>query len=273
MVENTLAERRNAYRHACYIEPSETIKLGAERVLMRVRQWSEFRSVVDFGCSVGIWLDVARRLGATKTLGIEGHWISRADLVNQQIDLLTIDLESRVVLNEMYDLAISLEVAEHLSVARAQSFVEDICKSSKFVLFAAAVPFQDGDLHVNEQFASYWARLFRQHGYRYIDAIRPTIWDDDNIPFWYRQNIILYVHESEYTRISAAVATASEETQEGCLDLVHPCLYLKKAEESNDLRQNAGRRKDPGLRKSLRIAARIPLTAWRTIARKIGGQA
>ena len=263
-----VADRSQTYRRACYIEPSDAIGRAADRVLTDIRRWFEFKSVVDFGCSVGVWLDVARRLGATKTLGIDGPWISRLDLVNQQIDLLNIDLESRVSLDDTFDMAISLEVAEHLSAARARSFVEDVCKSSTVVLFGAAIPFQGGNLHVNEQFASYWAWFFKEHGYDYIDAIRPTIWTDADLPFWYRQNTILYVHESQYEKISEAVATAREPNGHGYLDLVHPFLYLQKMGQSHDPGQAAGRGGDPGLRQSLRIAAKIPLTAWRVLTHK-----
>jgi hypothetical protein len=268
MLKSEVAERSRIYRRPCHLEPGETIKLAAEKVLTGVRSWFEFKSVVDFGCSVGVWLDVARRLGATKTLGIDGPWISQSDLVNQQIDLLSVDLESRVLLDETFDMAISLEVAEHLSAVRARSFVEDICKAATVVLFGAAIPLQGGNLHVNEQFPSYWARLFSERSYRYIDVIRPTIWADDTLPFWYRQNIILYAHESKYQKLSAAAATVRVATNEGCLDLVHPFLYLQKADPSDDPGQKARRSKDSGVRKSLRLATKIPLAAWHAVTRR-----
>lgn len=262
MLSNAVDERPDTYRQARYLEMK---RLAAAKILANIRRWVPFKSMVDFGCSTGVWLDVARNLGATKTLGIDGPWISKLDLVNPEIDLLNFDLESRVFLGDTFDLAISLEVAEHLSAHRARSFVEDICKSSKVVLFGAAIPFQGGRLHANEQFASYWAKIFKECGYRYIDAIRPRIWDDDNLPFWYRQNTILYVHGSEYHRISSVISVDHEETKGQYLDFIHPLLYLEKARR---YRKAAGS-DDPSLRKSLRIAARIPLKAWRAVFRGI----
>jgi hypothetical protein len=52
---------------------------------------------------------------------------------------------------ERFDLAASLEVAEHLSSARADGFVEHLTRLSDRVLFSAEVPGQGGYGHRNEQ--------------------------------------------------------------------------------------------------------------------------
>ena len=59
-----------------------------------------------------------------------------------------------------FDLAISLEVAEHLAPQRSESLVRDLCALADVVLFAAAVPFQGGAGHVNERWQSWWAQRF-----------------------------------------------------------------------------------------------------------------
>ena len=60
--------------------------------------------------------------------------------------------------------SISLEVAEHLSPGRAESFISDLCQAAPVVLFGAAIPGQGGVGHLNEQWQSYWANLFEACG-------------------------------------------------------------------------------------------------------------
>ena len=100
-------------------------------------------------------------------------------------------------LNDAFDLAISMEVAEHLPERCAEPFVESLTRLADVVLFSAAVPFQGGIGHVNEQWGSYWVALFRNRGYTAVDIIRKRIWNDDQIPYWYRQNTLLFVKDGK----------------------------------------------------------------------------
>ena len=91
-----------------------------------------------------------------------------------------------------YDLAISIEVAEHIEPGNAEEFVRLLTGLSDTVLFSAAIPGQGGTGHVNEQWPEYWAALFRASGYGAMDCLRTKIWDDAQIPFWYRQNCLIF---------------------------------------------------------------------------------
>ena len=57
------------------------------------------------------------------------------------------------------------------------------------------MPYQGGTGHVNEQWPNYWIEQFAQRGYIAVDYIRKRIWDDEAIPWWYRQNILLFVNK------------------------------------------------------------------------------
>ncbi|GHA24508.1 hypothetical protein GCM10007989_20220 [Devosia pacifica] len=124
------------------------------------------------------------------------------------------------------DLAISLEVAEHLPASRAKGFVSDLTGIAPAILFSAAVPGQGGVNHINERWQSYWAELFAAHGYRPYDLIRPEIWGDHAIPFWYRQNVLLYLSDAHHAADpSRAVRDLAR------LDLVHPELMSRANRE------------------------------------------
>ena len=152
---------------------------------------------VDFGCGVGIWLAAAKRLGVEHCLGLEGPWVKTQPLAAADLEIRDTDLEQTVSLQERYDLAISLEVAEHLAPERADSFVADLCRASNVVLFSAAIPGQDGDGHQNEQWPSYWAERFIRLGYMPLDVIRPLVQLDQTIAVWYRTNVVLYARPEQ----------------------------------------------------------------------------
>jgi SAM-dependent methyltransferase len=154
----------------------------------------EIHSAVDIGCGVGTWLSVLKEKGVDRIQGIDGSWVDKTYLQIPKECFLEHDLSQKIELSEKFDLAISLEVAEHLPSSSASDFVDSLTKLSDFVLFSAAIPFQGGVGHINEQWPSYWIALFEKRGYTAVDLIRRRIWDDRHILMWYKQNILLFVH-------------------------------------------------------------------------------
>ncbi|MCY4262184.1 MAG: hypothetical protein OXC97_02545 [Candidatus Dadabacteria bacterium] len=149
------------------------------------------RSVIDVGCGLGTWLASLIELENRQIdiLGIDGPWIDPDLLVIPEDSFLAADLSLEIPrIERRYDLAISLEVAEHLLPEKSKEFISFLVGLSDFVLFSAAIPFQGGTNHFNEQWQSYWADLFEQEGYVPVDFIRPALWKDEKISFHYRQN-------------------------------------------------------------------------------------
>lgn len=184
------------------------------------------KKVADFGCGSGAWLAAAGKLGAEMLHGFEGAWQEHGRMVDQSIVLTTVDFEQGFKPGQRYDLAISVEVAEHLSERQARPFVEMLCRSSDVVMFSAAVPHQLGDDHRNEQWPSYWSRLFSEQGYDCYDIFRGNLWNDDDVHYWYRQNLLLYVNRNapraglDFEKLRAL--------ERPILDVVHPRQYLSK---------------------------------------------
>jgi cyclopropane fatty-acyl-phospholipid synthase-like methyltransferase len=161
------------------------------------------KSLIDFGCGVGTWLATAKQLGAEHCVGLEGSWVKTQTLAQADLEIRETDLEQTVSLNERFDLAMSLEVAEHLRPQRSDSLVADLCKASDVVIFSAAIPGQDGDGHQNEQWPSCWAERFIRNGYMPLDIIRPIVQQDARVEVWYRTNVILYARPEQGLRILA----------------------------------------------------------------------
>jgi SAM-dependent methyltransferase len=168
---------------------------SAQHVVPLVSSLIHPSSVVDVGCGSGAWLDVFRKHGAGRILGLDGHNVNPAWLCIPEGCFRAVDLSRPFQLAESFDLAISLEVAEHLPKHSAAGFIQSLARLAPVILFSAAVPLQGGTHHVNEQWPAYWRDLFEKNGYRTLDLIRRDIWTRPEIQFWYRQNIFLFVAE------------------------------------------------------------------------------
>ena len=152
-------------------------------------------SVVDIGCGEGHWAKAFEDLGATVT-GVDGSYVN-----NPVVLFVSADLSESIPFNQLeesYDLAISLEVAEHLPERRASSFVDDLCSLSNNILFSAAVPGQPGTGHVNCQwFDKFWEPLFNKNGYSASGMLRFLLWQDDRVEWWYQQNLMFITKTPE----------------------------------------------------------------------------
>ncbi|MGB3338826.1 MAG: class I SAM-dependent methyltransferase [Devosia sp.] len=197
---------------------------AARRILGALPLALPRRSVADIGCGTGTWLAAAVQDGAQTAFGIEGDWVASAMLDHPDIVFAPQDLE-RPFTGPRVDLALSLEVAEHLSPGRATGFVADLVALAPAILFSAAIPGQGGVGHLNEQWQSWWAECFASHHYRAYDVIRPAIWTDEAIPAWYRQNAVLYLDRA----IAAALSLTP--TEPALLDRVHPAFWARANRE------------------------------------------
>lgn len=195
------------------------------------------RSVVDVGCGLGTWLAVFAGNGVSDVVGVDGKYVDTDRLEIPPERFVAHDLATPLSVGRRFDLAVSLEVAEHLPADRAAVFVASLTGLAPFVLFSAAIPFQGGTNHVNEQWPGYWADLFEARGFAPVDCIRREVWSDERVEWWYAQNTLLFVNE---TRLGMPLADGRslERTPVSQLALVHPRQYLWQVESA---RENAHR--------------------------------
>ncbi|MBF0249694.1 MAG: hypothetical protein HQL35_03580 [Alphaproteobacteria bacterium] len=153
------------------------------------------KSVVDFGCALGGWLMAWKNNGVETVQGIDGDYVDLNALLIERGEFLPADLSRPVKLPECYDVAQSVEVAEHLPRASARVLVEGLCTRAPVVLFSAAPPGQGGRGHVNEQPYEYWRDLFAEQGFSLYDWVRPQIRGDHGIQPWYRYNLLLFIRD------------------------------------------------------------------------------
>jgi SAM-dependent methyltransferase len=201
---------------------------SARVVVPAVQRFVPAERVVDVGCGVGAWLRVWQDLGASSILGIDGDYVTPDSLRIDCQHFISMDLtHPHPVPGVPFDLAQSLEVGEHLPAAAAAGFVDFLCSLAPVVLFSAAIPHQGGTSHLNEQWPEYWAELFDARGYSVVDAVRPQVWNNPEIAYYYAQNVLLFANREglekhpllEQARASCAL---------GPLAKVHPRKWEKQ---------------------------------------------
>lgn len=199
---------------------------SAEQIVPIVTSLIRPRSVVDVGCGTGAWLAVFAKHGVERYLGIDGAHVDRNILKIDASRFVAADLTAPVSIGgERFDLAVSLEVAEHLPDRFARTLVDSLVSLAPVVLFSAAIPLQGGANHVNEQWQTYWARLFGERHFVIVDAIRRRVWNNSKVASFYAQNMFLYVKE-DMLRHLPALQSEREDTRDWALDIVHPQHYL-----------------------------------------------
>jgi hypothetical protein len=195
----------------------DTIRNGVRRsaalvVPLLVEELAPEQSVIDVGCGEGHWGAAFR----AHDLAVHGIDQGVSDPV---IDVTDHDLELPLPDLGRFSLALCLEVAEHLRPARAESFIAELCGLADVIAFSAAIPGQGGHGHLNEQWPAYWVQHFAHNGYACSGALRWSIWNDDNVENWYRQNLLIAArHPKRFPRVFSTPLAFP-------WPVVHPVLY------------------------------------------------
>lgn len=219
----TQSDSAPPYDEGFYAEQAPGSERSARVVLPIVLALLEPASIMDVGCGIGTWLRVARDLGVASVRGYDGAYARASGLLIDESEFIAVDLnESLPRSDAQADLAICLEVAEHLPDQRGVELVAWLCQRADAVLFSAAIPGQLGTSHISLHPQSRWANLFAAHGYEVFDVVRPQVWDCRDVEVWYRQNVLLYVNRSRVDLCARARAVVV--ARKGVLDAVHPEL-------------------------------------------------
>ena len=193
------------------------------KILEALHKYYNFESVADFGCGKAGWLTVAKSMGVTK---VHGYDIPEIDISQREIgenEFTPIDLSKRHSFNQEFDLAISTEVAEHIPLSGVKNFIGNLVEAAPVVLFSAALPYQGGMGHVNENWIEYWHCFFQERDYHCFDCFRDKLWHDPSIPYYYRQNLLLYVNRGKLNHFIGQGMIESNNPK----SLIHPDMYIK----------------------------------------------
>ena len=184
--------------------------------------------VVDVGCGTGIWLRLFKECGVEEVLGIDGPYVPTDLLQIAPEEFQAADLTKPLRLERSFDMAVCLEVAEHLPPSDADNLVESLTRLAPVIVFSAAIPGQGGTDHLNEQWPDYWAALFRKKHFVPVDCLRDTLWFREDIEVYYAQNTLLFVKEQALASYKGLQEFVSRSLP---LSKVHPRAFTRKQEE------------------------------------------
>ena len=155
--------------------------------------WPEIRRVVDLGCGSGHYVAEFQRRGIA-AVGYERSPHVRRYASELGIDVRHFDLNAQPVI-EQSDLAMSIEVIEHLPPHLGERLVDLLCAAAPRVLLSAATPGQGGYGHINEQPHEHWQAKMRDRGYRFLPedtaSIRTHFGPDTRVP-WVKANVMAF---------------------------------------------------------------------------------
>jgi SAM-dependent methyltransferase len=212
------------YTKAFYANRKQLSYQSALIVLSDLFQFLPHNSIVDVGCGTGTWLKAALELGAHEVVGIDGDAVP-LDLLDVEKPCVTlIDLNNKIRIEKKFDMAICLEVAEHLLPSRGPELIRDLTELSDVVLFGAAIPYQIGTGHINCRWQSFWAGLFEGEGFVRTSYIQQKYWLDRRINVVYRQNASIYIDKKSVGNFFDGVLGNYFKNND-LINVVHPELY------------------------------------------------
>ena len=175
-------------------------KRSAEAIAADIVQEFHPATVCDVGCGTGALLEALRNRG----VGTEGIEYSESavklclarGLLVRKFDLTKDPIPAGL----SADVAISMEVAEHLPAWFADRYVHFLCKIARVVVFTAATPGQGGTDHVNEQPHEYWVEKFAALGFAFQAALSEqwrVRWKENGVAWFYCPNLMVFVRSDE----------------------------------------------------------------------------
>lgn len=228
------AEKVPRYSQLFYRKVGTSAERSAREIVPLAVRLLEPRTVVDVGCGLGDWLAVFKEFGVHEVLGIDGDWVPRDSLRIDSACFLAHSLAEPLSIPQQFDLVVCLEVAEHLPAKAAAGFIQTLTRLGPAVMFSAAVPYQSGTGHVNEQWPEYWADLFAECRYLPLDYFRPLIWRNSKVSSWYCQNLLLFVQDT-LIETNPRLKAAHLNTRVSMLSVVHPRLFVYSATSARRL--------------------------------------
>lgn len=221
----------NTYDESFYETLNISSEISSEVYIDYLFKFIKPSSVIDLGCGYAAWLKACKKFGSTSLTGVDGIWNDGKYVKELGFDFVSMDLDNLDDSIKKHDLAISLEVAEHLKPKSSEIFIKNLTNVADLVLFSAAFTNQGGTNHINERNPSFWGQLFEENDFVAFDLFREKFWDDERVGFWYRQNCFLYCKKASKSYEKLKDQGVREIKNLYFLDCVHPNLYLNKCGE------------------------------------------
>jgi hypothetical protein len=186
------------YSKSFYSSVTSRAKLASQLVFETVRTNYQPDSIIDIGSGDGIWTKTfAAHSKKIRLCAVDlpGSTFKELQNIEQAIEFKTIDFETEMLENRQpFELAICVEVIEHISTERALILLNWISVNCHAVIFSGATPGQGGTQHINEQKQEYWLSKMSSLGFIPCDNIRPVLDKQKEVPAYYRNNMFFFIN-------------------------------------------------------------------------------
>jgi hypothetical protein len=158
----------------------------------------QITSMVDFGCAVGSFLEGALKGGVKRIRGYEYAYDSALPYIPAHIKPhISFGDAGKPIDCGKFDLAMSIEVAEHLLPEQSDTFVANLTNAGeKYVILTAAPPTQDGYYHLNLQPYEFWIDKIEARGWKLrtdlADKAKAAWASVPNVPGHINRNIMFF---------------------------------------------------------------------------------
>jgi SAM-dependent methyltransferase len=153
-------------------------------------------SIIDFGCGSG------RFLMPFHNRGVDVHGVDASEDAIEESPipdehLEVYDLRQEYESDADYDVALCIEVLEHLPERAADNIIKTIASHAPIAVVTAAKPGDSGRHHINEQPRSYWIKKFDEQGMNYNEQIVEQIRNkmDTEELHWLEENLMIFVRD------------------------------------------------------------------------------
>jgi SAM-dependent methyltransferase len=183
---------QNYFRREVEDSALQAAPLIADAIIQDLRP----QSVIDVGCGTGAVLKELNGHGCSCVGLDEADYAVRASRAKGlEIRRFNIEKERWNESLGTFDVALSMEVAEHLPERCSNNYLDLLTHLAPTIVFTAAPPGQGGSDHVNEQPYDYWIGGFETRNYSLDNDVSSRWrrrWSDAGIAACYHRNIMVF---------------------------------------------------------------------------------
>lgn len=177
------------YTRQFFINNIDCTVPSVKPIVTSIMENYEPQSVIDFGCATGIFLREFKAQGVTDILGLDLY--PPDDLLQiPKENFMRFDVTKPLFPNRRFDVAICLEVAEHIPRESSMQLVTSLSMLSDNIIFSGAHVGQGGHGHINERPVTDWIDMFNAVGFYETLSTRADIKNNPQVAPWYRENIV-----------------------------------------------------------------------------------
>ena len=187
------------YDRAYYERSAAAKRVTMQHIARSIVRDTAPRTLIDVGCGGGFLLAAVAERGVT-CFGLEYSQAGIELCRSAGLDVRQFDLEHDTFADGPFDVAVSMEVAEHLPASVADRFVDLLAGVAPIVVFTAARPGQVGTDHVNEQPPGYWIARFAARGFAPNEAVAAFWqgeWERLGVIECYRDNLMVFSRSAD----------------------------------------------------------------------------